>query len=242
MGVRNARVDFLDAVDRQDIAGRLARELVRAVRSADRDCQRVALSAGNKIRCLRNVGQQLFTGHLAVCAMTVFLVAHHGFQRTEHTQFGFDRDADRMRELDHFARHFQVVFVAGDVLAVFQQRAVHHHRSEAGTDGGHADCWRLAVILMHHDRDVRIGFDCRFDQVAQEGFAGKFAGAGRGLHDDRRTDCIGGLHDRGNLFQIIDIECRQTITVFSGVVEQLTHGYESHVCSPNNKKISIRRP
>jgi hypothetical protein len=34
------------------------------------------------------------------------------------------------------------------------------------------------VVLVHHHRDVRIGFDGGLDQVAQEGFAGVFAGAG----------------------------------------------------------------
>ncbi len=32
-------MDRLDSLDRENIAGRLAREFVRAVRRADRDCQ-----------------------------------------------------------------------------------------------------------------------------------------------------------------------------------------------------------
>ena len=32
------------------------------------------------------------------------------------------------------------------------------------TDRGHADCRRLAVILVHDDRDVRVGFDGGVDQ------------------------------------------------------------------------------
>jgi hypothetical protein len=41
MGVRDARVDFLDAVDGEDVAGGLAGELVGAVAGADGDGQRV---------------------------------------------------------------------------------------------------------------------------------------------------------------------------------------------------------
>jgi hypothetical protein len=82
---------------------------------------------------------------------------------------------------------------------------------------------RLAVVLVHHDRDVRVGFDGGVDQVAQEGFAGIFAGAGRCLHDDRATGLVGGSHDGLHLFQVVDVECRQRIAVFGGVVQQLTH-------------------
>jgi hypothetical protein len=139
-----------------------------------------------------------------------------------------------------FARHLDVVFIAGDRLAVFHQRAVHHHRSEAGLDGGHADRGRLAVVLVHHDRDVRIGFDRGRDQVAQEGFAGIFAGAGRGLHDHRRADFIGRCHDGADLLEVVDVEGGQAVAVFSGMVQQLTHGYERHLDSPGIK-ISTRR-
>src|SRR5450830_715003 len=228
MRVGDARVDFLDTVDGENVAGRLARKLVGAVRSADGDGQRVALRLLDKISSLRDVGQQLLARHLAVGAVAVFLVAHHGFQRTEHAQFGFYRDADGVRELNYLARYFDVVFVAGDRLAVFHQRTIHHDGREARLDRSHADRRRLAVVLMHDDRDVRIGFDRGFDQVAQEGFTGVLAGACGGLHDDWRANFVGSLHDRSDLLQIVDVERWQTVAVFGGVVQQLTHGYERH--------------
>jgi len=144
------------------------------------------------------------------------------FQRTEHAQFGFDGYADRVRELDDFLRDFDVVFVGSDRLAVGFQRTVHHHRGEARADRGHADRRRLAVVLVHDDRDVRVGFDGGVDQVAQEGFAGVLARACRGLHDDRRTDGVGRGHDGLHLLQVVDVECRQAVAVFSSVVQQLT--------------------
>ncbi len=97
--------------------------------------------------------------------------------------------------LGHLAGHVDVVFVAGDALAVGLQRAIHHHRREAGADRGDADGRALAVILVHDDGNVRVGFEGGQDLVAQEGLAGVFAGAGRGLHDDRGVDLIGRFHD-----------------------------------------------
>ena len=42
-------MNFLDAVNGQNVAGRLARELVGAMRGADRDRQRIALGARNEV-------------------------------------------------------------------------------------------------------------------------------------------------------------------------------------------------
>ncbi len=74
---------------------------------------------------------------------------------------------------------------------------------------------------MHH-RDVRILFDRRLDQVAQEGLAGVLARAGRGLHDHRRIRFVRRLHDGLHLLQVVDVERRYAVAVLGGVVEQLT--------------------
>ncbi len=233
-------MDFLDAVDRQDVAGRLAGKLVGAVRGADGDRQRVALGALHEVSGLGHIGQQHFAGHGAFGAVTIFLVALHGFQRTEHAQFRFHRHADGVRELDHFLRYFHVVVIRSDRFAVRFQRAVHHHRGEARADRRLAHCRRLAVVLVHDHRNVRVGFHRGIDQVAQKRFAGIFAGAGRRLHDDRAVQGIGGSHDGLHLLQIVDVERRDAIAVFSSMVQQLTHGYEGHGSTPNNKKTGCR--
>jgi hypothetical protein len=220
-------ISLMRSIARMSPVG-FAREFIGAVRGADRDRQRVALGLLDEVGGLRDVGQQLFAGHGAFGAVAVFLVALHRLERTEHAQFGFDGHADRVRELDHLARDVDVVFVRGDRFAVRHQRTVHHHRREARADRGHADRRRLAVVLVHDDGNVRIGFDGGVDQVAQEGLAGIFAGAGRGLHDHRAVDGVGGGHDGLHLFQVVDVEGRQAVTVFGGVVEQLTHGYQRH--------------
>jgi hypothetical protein len=82
VGVGDAGVDFLDAVDGQDVAGGLG-ELVGAVAGADGDGQRVAVGLLDEVGGLLGVGQQLLAGHVAVGAVAVFLVALHGFQRAQ---------------------------------------------------------------------------------------------------------------------------------------------------------------
>jgi hypothetical protein len=157
VGVGDAAVDLLDAVDRQDVAGGLAGELVGAVAGADGDGQRVELRALDEVGGLLGVGQQLFARHRGVGAVAVFLVALHGLQRPQAAQFALDGDAQLVRHVDHLARDVDVVVVAGDGLAVGLQRAVHHHRAEAQVDGALAHVGALAVVLVHHQRDLRPG-------------------------------------------------------------------------------------
>ena len=223
MRVGDALVDFLDAVDRQDVAGGLARELVGAVAGADGDRQRVELGALDEVGGLLGVGQQLLARHRRFGAVAVFLVALHGLQRAQAAQLAFDRDAERVRHVDHLARHVDVVVVAGDGLAVGLQRAVHHHRAEAEVDRALADVGALAVVLVHHQRDVRIALDGGLDQVLDESLAGVLAGARAGLQDHRRADLVGGRHDGLHLLQVVDVESRDAVAVFGGMVEQLAH-------------------
>src|SRR5471032_1935249 len=137
---------------------------------------------------------------------------------------------------EHFTRHFHVVFVGSDRFTVGFQRTVHHDGREARADGAHADGWRLAMVLMHDNRNVWVGFDGSVDQVAQEGFASVLARASGRLHDHRAVERIGGSHDGLHLLQVIDVESRDAITVFGGMVQQLTHGYERHGNTPENNR------
>ncbi|MNJ65737.1 hypothetical protein D3C77_617710 [compost metagenome] len=119
---------------------------------------------------------------------------------------------------------FDVVVVVGDGLAVFFQRTVHHHAGETEVDGALADLGRLAVILVHDDGNVRIGFHRGLDQVLQEALARVLTRAGRSLHDHRAVGLRSGFHDGLDLFQVIDVESRNAVAVLGGVVEQLAHG------------------
>ena len=72
---------------------------------------------------------------------------------------------------------------------------------------------------MHDDGQMRIGFEGGENLVAQEGFTGVFAGAGRGLHDDWGVKLAGSFADGPDLLHVVDVEGGQAIAVFGGVVE-----------------------
>ena len=72
-------MNLSDAINRQNIARRLFSELVGAVTSANCNRQGIALGSLNKISSLLNIGKQLFAGHRAISAMSILLVALHGF-------------------------------------------------------------------------------------------------------------------------------------------------------------------
>jgi hypothetical protein len=88
-----------------------------------------------------------------------------------------------MRHGHHAGGGVDVVLVAGGGFAVFAERAVHHHRAEAGLDGAEADAGRRAVVLVHTDGDVRVGFQRGQNQVAQKRLAGVLARTGRALQN-----------------------------------------------------------
>jgi hypothetical protein len=66
------------------------------------------------------------------------------------------------------------------------------------------------------------------DQVLDEGLAGVLAGAGAGLQDHRRAHLGGGGHHGLHLLEVVDVEGRDAVAVFGGVVEQLAHRDEWH--------------
>ena len=105
-----------------------------------------------------------------------------------------------MRHADHFLGDFEVVFVAGNGFAVGFQTAVHHDGAETQIDGTLAHIGALAMVLVHHHRDFRVGLNRSLNEQLQKAFACVFAGASRCLHDHRRTSFFGRLHDGLNLF------------------------------------------
>jgi len=66
----------------------------------------------------------------------------------------------------------------------------------------------------------------------RKGSPAYLARTGGGLHDHRAGRLVGGLHDRLDLLEIVHIEARHAIGIFSGVVQQLSQRYESHEISP----------
>ena len=146
-------VDRDDAVHRQHFAVGLASELVGSVAGADGDGQGIDARLLDEILGLVGIGQQLLARELADGAVAVFLFAFAVFQRAEAAEFAFDGDVLRMGQLHDFGGDADVVVVVGRRLAVFLQRAVHHHAGEAVLDGAGAGGGAVAVVLVHDGRE-----------------------------------------------------------------------------------------
>ena len=222
-------MNFFHALNRKDVSCRLASEFVGTVAGADGDRQSVNLSFFDELSSLIRVGQKLITCHFSVSTVAVFFVALHGFQRAKAAEFAFYGNADLMSHVDDFFGDVDVVVKRRDRLAVAHQRAVHHYRRESEVDGALANSRTLAVVLMHTDRNMRIGFNSSLNQVLKENFTGILTSAGRSLHDDGRVYFVRSLHDGLNLFKIINVESRNTVVIFCCVIKELTQRHESHV-------------
>jgi hypothetical protein len=128
----------------------------------------------------------------------------------------------------YFAGDFDVVFVGGGGFLVFKEGAVHHHTGKAQANRLHADGRGGAVVLMHADRDIGVGFDRRRNEVRKERLTGVFARTGRGLQDHGAAGFCGRFHDRLNLFEVVHVERGNAVAVFGGVVKQLSQRDECH--------------
>jgi hypothetical protein len=59
--------------------------------------------------------------------------------------------------------------------------------------------------------------------VIQEPVIGVSPRAAARLNDDGRLGLARRFHDRLNLFQVVDVECANTVTAFGSLVENLPH-------------------
>ena len=76
---------------------------------------------------------------------------------------------------------------------------------------------------MHADRNIRVHFNSRLDEVTQYNIIGVSAGTAAGLQNNRRLGFGGRRHDRQHLFHVIDVEGWNAVTMFGCVVQHLTH-------------------
>src|SRR5213593_2230038 len=118
-----------------------------------------------------------------------------------------------MRHLDYLMRRRDVVVVGRWCLHVLLEGAVHHDAGESGADRSLTHPGARAVILVHHNWNVWICFDRGKDQMAQKRFAGVLSGSRRALHDYRAFALVGGLHDRLDLLEIVDVEGRYSVAM-----------------------------
>ena len=80
------------------------------------------------------------------------------------------------------------------------------------------------MVLVHHQWNVGVRLQRRLDQVLDEGLARIFARTGAGLQDHRRAGFVGRRHHRLHLFEVVDVEGRDAIAVYGGMVKQFAHG------------------
>lgn len=161
-------------------------------------------------------------------AVTIFLFALAGFERAQHAQFAFNRDADHVRDVHHLAGDADIISPIAGSLAVFLERAIHHHRRKASGNGRQAGFRAVAMVLMHTDRDLGIQLDRGLNQLEHD-IIGISAGAPAGLQNDRAIGLLGGGHNRQHLFHIVDVKRRQAIAILGRMVEQLAHRNQSHL-------------
>jgi len=88
------------------------------------------------------------------------------------------------------------------------------------------------MVLVHHDGNLRVGLDGGLHQVLDERLAGVLARTRTCLEDHRCPDFLGRFHDRLHLFQVVDVEGRNAVTVLGRVVEQFAQGDECHGKTP----------
>ena len=240
VAVRHAVVDLVDALHREDRGKHLARYgvfasgLVGAVAGADGDCERVDAGLGYELLGLGRVGEVLVD----------FFGAESGavavFDAAEAAEFGFNGHALRMREGNNRLRDGDVGFVRIRGLAVFGERAVDHDRREAERDGLLAGLDAVAVVEVHGKRDFGKFLFGGLDQVAQIDHLAVLEGAAAGLDNDRALGVMCGLHDRLDLFHIVDVERANAIAALRGFIQNLTHWDEWHIrCSFSSSKAIV---
>ena len=74
------------------------------------------------------------------------------------------------------------------------------------------------MVLVHHHRNIRVRFNRRQHQMAQVGFARILACTCGGLQDDRAVGFLRSLHDGLHLLEVVDIESRNAIAMFGGMI------------------------
>ena len=81
----------------------------------------------------------------------------------------------------------------------------------------------VAVVQVQHRGNLGIEFGGRHHQVIQEPVLRIGARAAAGLNDHRRLGFAGRLHDRLDLFHVVDVECANAVAALGCFVEELPH-------------------
>src|SRR5690606_8192353 len=115
-------MDFLDAVDGQDVTSRRAAELVGTMAGTYRNCPRIHTGISHKTRSFFRIGQHLLVAEFAFSTNTIVFTSHTGFQGTQTADLTFNRHTTGMRHFHNSTGYTHVVVVVSWSLAVYTQR------------------------------------------------------------------------------------------------------------------------
>ena len=79
------------------------------------------------------------------------------------------------------------------------------------------------MIQVQDRRNLRINFGRGDHQVVQEPILRIGTRTAAGLDDHRRLGFAGRLHDRLDLFHVVDVECANSVSAFGRLIEDLPH-------------------
>ena len=84
------------------------------------------------------------------------------------------------------------------------------------------------MVLVHDDWNLWVQFRRGDHQVTKVGVLGVSTSATRSLDDDRRIGFISSFHDRLDLLHVVDVERRNAVIVFGGVIQDNAKWDEWH--------------
>ena len=182
-------------------------ELVRAVRSTDRDRQRIATRTRSEVDDLLRIG------------ISVVLSADLILNTCEDTQLTLNRYVILMRIVNNLLRQ-------SDILLIRQVRTIDHDRREAHINTRLAQLERITVIQVKHDlRFLTTQFlsvlNSALSHITEQSLVRVVTGTLRNLKDHRRL-CLDSSLDNGlQLFHVIEVESGDSITALDGFSEHL---------------------
>ena len=202
-----ARFDLFQNVE---VEGLFALELESAVRGADGAGQGIAAGLFDEIFGFDGVGE----------AGVTFLNFDVLFDATEHTEFGFDRDAFGVRAIND-------AFGDRDVLVERIVRGVDHDGTEkTGIDAFVAGLL-VAVIKMDGKNSFGKDFCSRADDRFEHALVGVFPGTLGNLDDERGLGINGALEEAHRLLGVVDVVGADgvlTVSVFKELCSSDDHG------------------
>ena len=159
MSPRYAPINFFDAVDGQNVTRGWTGKFIGSMTGTTGNGQGIYMGFRDEICSLLRISQHLVMGQRALGTHAIFFTCLSSLQRTQTTKLTFHRDATGMGHFNGAFSDINIIFIAGWRLAIFHQRAIHHHRGKTKLNGTLAYSWTGTMILMDTDWNMRPFFD-----------------------------------------------------------------------------------